>query len=181
MDKQNIIFSQYSGMENTIKWIGAIVLILILILLYYIWSGETFISFTANLSEYGPQPIMIISKFQSNKVTPAYTELDAMTRYLTVLEVYNNQTYKTYSDDGLVREGPVPGYLWDIIRRALDLAPDYAGRHYCKTNNNRLTQYNFWINGYNIDMGAMMPCCIPGELMMMKKIMILTTISDISR
>lgn len=151
------------------KW--AIIIVLFIILIFSILSHEGFISFTANLSEYGPQPLIIMTKYKIIVDDPAYTELNSNLQRLTVLEIYNNQTFKIYGEPE-VYEGIVPGYLVPHIDDAINLSPYYNGKRYCQTTvpNPRLNLYKAWVNGYDIDMGTAFGCCFPADLNCLKQI-----------
>ena len=163
-------------------WI-AIVVILILISIWYLSKSESFISFMASLSEYGPQPLIILTKYIPNETSRGkilYPEVDNFTKSMTILEIFINQTYKVYSDDGLVREGVVPDYLWDYVKYLNDVAPQYAGKKYCEFVGKDMTYYYMWVNGYLINLGIFAQNCTPIELYPAKKLFELMDYSDLS-
>jgi hypothetical protein len=161
--------------------IYAVIVLLILLLVYWISQSETFISFMTTLSEYGPQPYIIMTKYVPNNKNGkiAYPDLDKFTKSLVVLEIYTNQTYKVYSDDGLVREGIVPAYLWDYVKQLDQVAPYYHQQSFCNFIGKDMTYYYIWVNGYIIDLGIFSQC-IPIELYPAKKLLELMNYSEIS-
>lgn len=151
-----------------------IIIVLLLLLFYYLsYSSEKFISFMASLSEYGPQPMIVFTKYVPNSNSAGkmnYPEIDPFTKSLKVLEIFDNQTYKTYSDDGFVREDMVPDYLWGYIKYLVRIAPRYMDRSFCQCQGNNMTQYYMIVNGITINMGIFGEGCTPVDLYPAKKI-----------
>lgn len=157
-----------------------IIIIILLILLFLTTNfSETFISYTANLSEYGPQPYIILTKYIPNKLV--YSELDATIKKLKVLEIFKDKTYKVYSDDGLVREGIINNNMWQVVLNLDYVAKNYNNKQYCDFKKHNVTHYSLWVNGYSIDLGLFAECCTPVELYSAKKLFELMHFSDISR
>lgn len=143
--------------------------IIILLLIYFSYS-EKFISYMNDeLSEYGPTPWIILVK-QIPTVPLNYSEIDKYNKTLKVMEIFNNQTYKIYCDDGLVREGLVPGYLWDYVMYLIDIAPDYANKNFCEFTGKDLMDHYAVVVGYRINLGIFAIGCTPTELFPIKKL-----------
>jgi|GEM_PF-3634164 len=160
-----------------------VVVILILLILVWTFRNEKFISFMADLSEYGPQPLLILTKYIpdiNSQLKMNYPELDNYTNTLVVLEIFSNQTYKVYSDDGLVREGIVPEYLWIHVKYLYDIAQWYHNKSFCNFVGQGLTKYYLWVGGYNIDLGIFAEGCVPDDLYRTKSLFNLMEFSDIS-
>jgi len=147
-------------------YIAIFVILLLIVIIRY--KNEAFISYTANLSEYGPQPFMIVTRYIPNNLK--YSEIDNYTKYLQIMEIFLNQTYKIYSDDGFIREGIIPEYLWNNIKLINKLAINYSTTKYCHFIGNDLTYHYIWANGYIIDLGIFAEKCVPYELLFFKNI-----------
>jgi hypothetical protein len=158
-------------------WELAIVILVILVLLYIGKPVEKFISYTATYSEYGQQPIAILTKYIEQKMN--YYELDKRTKKLMIMEIFTNAKYKLYSDDSLVREGILDKEYQDTINYLLANAPRYANAKFCVAGE-ETTKYNLWLNGISIDLGVFGPSCSPNDLYNAKKIFNLMEVSDIS-
>lgn len=134
-----------------------IIVILFLVCIYYLFKSENFISFMANLSEYGPQPIIICTKYIKN------------TNNIKILEIYSNHTYKIYIESNVL-EGMIPDNIWRTIELAMDIGKKYNGKKYSQQDGINLTYHNIWINGYNINLGIFAKKDMPSDLYQLKEI-----------
>ena len=147
-----------------------LVLVLIIVLIYYFKPFEKFISYMNDeLSQYGPTPWIILVK-QIPSIPLNYSEIDNYNQTLKVMEIFNNQTYKIYSDDGYVREGLMPSYLWDTVTYLLDIAPYHNNEKYCQFNFKDMMNHYMIVDGYKIDLGIFAIGCTPTELFPAKKL-----------
>lgn len=150
----------------------AMIIVIILLLIYYFSKSESFISYMASFSEYGPQPLFILTRYIPNDVNGkiSYPSLNGFTKSLDVLEIFLDRTFKTYSDDGFVREGVIPDYLWEYVSYLYDVAPRYNGKKYCQFTGKDMTYYYMWVNGDLIDLGIFAQNCVPLDLYPSKKL-----------
>jgi hypothetical protein len=154
-----------------------VIIIAILLLLYILKPRENFISYSASYSEYGPQPLAILTKYVENKMD--YYELEQKTKHLMVMEVFKDSRYKLYSDNSLVYEGYLKADDMQIVNDLIIIADKHDGKVYCPAGL-QFTKYKLWLNGRNIYLGLFGENCTPLELQAAKKLFKLMEVSDIS-
>lgn len=155
-----------------------IIVVALLVIIFMISKSEAFTSF---YSEYGPTPYVIFVEYEANNLK--YPELDPTTKTLRVLEIFKDLSFKLYSDDGYVRAGMVPEYLWTGVRELNDIAYFFNGKRLCGAGNLQpgKKEYYIWVNGYTIYLGEFRPKCMPTELFVIGKLMDLFVFSDLYR
>lgn len=158
-----------------------IAIVLILLIIYYLHK-EKFISFMQNeLSEYGNTPWIILVKYiELDYSKYNFVEYKANNKMLTIVEIFNDYTYKVYSDDALVREGSLPEESQKIINSFAAISDKYVNQSFCDFKGDLLTKYYIIIDGEKIDLGIY-GNCVPSELLPMKELYNLMIFSDISR
>lgn len=129
------------------------IIIVLLIIFYYLTKNEDFVSYMVQISNnFEELPYIYFVKYIQNYELFQYQDLDPYTIELNVMSIYKNKTYKTFSDDGILRQGKIDNEFFKYLQSLEKIAPYYSN---LKINeiNSKIPQYYININGIIVELG----------------------------